>query len=214
EKLGRGAVGGFGGTRNCDWWFTDRAVLIDTAGRYTTQDSDQVTDRQGWQAFLELLRRTRPRQPLNGVLVAVSVGDLLQFNPAVLSEHARVLRSRLDELQGSLRKRIPVYLMLTKCDLLPGFVDWFGALGRRERDQVWGITFALNAAESEIGARFAKSLERLVNHLADGLVERLQGERDQQRRARMFSLPGQLRALSEPLGGLVRRTFGSGSSET
>ena len=33
-------VAGVGGTRNCDWWFTDEAVLIDTAGRYTTQDSD------------------------------------------------------------------------------------------------------------------------------------------------------------------------------
>ena len=32
-------VAGVGGTRSCDWWFTDQAVLIDTAGRYTTQDS-------------------------------------------------------------------------------------------------------------------------------------------------------------------------------
>ena len=32
------AVPGVGGTRYCDWWFTDQAVLIDTAGRYTTQD--------------------------------------------------------------------------------------------------------------------------------------------------------------------------------
>ena len=34
------AVAGVGGTRYCDWWFTEDAVLIDTAGRYTTQDSD------------------------------------------------------------------------------------------------------------------------------------------------------------------------------
>ncbi len=32
DKFGRKAVGGVGGTRNCDWWFTDDAVLIDTAG--------------------------------------------------------------------------------------------------------------------------------------------------------------------------------------
>ncbi|HEY5321869.1 MAG TPA: type VI secretion system membrane subunit TssM, partial [Caldimonas sp.] len=39
EKMGGASVRGVGGTRNCDWWFTDEAVLIDTAGRYTTQES-------------------------------------------------------------------------------------------------------------------------------------------------------------------------------
>ena len=77
--LGRGSVQGVGGTRNCDWWFTDRAVLIDTAGRYTTHESDRIADRQAWGAFLELLRNSRPRRPLNGVLVAVSVSDLLEL---------------------------------------------------------------------------------------------------------------------------------------
>jgi type VI secretion system protein ImpL len=212
EKLGRGSVGGFGGTRNCDWWFTDRAVLIDTAGRYTTQDSDQTADRQGWEAFLELLRATRPRQPLNGVLVAVSVSDLLELSQADLSEHVRILRARLEELQNSLRVRLPVYLLVTKCDLLPGFVDWFGPLGRKDRDQPWGVTLPLAAAGSAGVATFAGSYERLVEHLADGLVERLQAERDPQRRARIFSLPGQLRGLSEPLGTLIRQMFGPADS--
>ena len=40
QRVGKGAVRGVGGTRNCDWWFTDEAVFLDTAGRYTTQDSD------------------------------------------------------------------------------------------------------------------------------------------------------------------------------
>ncbi|MFN3294785.1 MAG: type VI secretion system membrane subunit TssM, partial [Gemmobacter sp.] len=40
DDLGKTAIAGVGGTRNCDWWFTDGAVLVDTAGRYTTQESD------------------------------------------------------------------------------------------------------------------------------------------------------------------------------
>src|ERR1700744_4262552 len=43
-KYGRRGIGGVGGTRSCDWWFTDEAVLIDTAGRYTTQDSAPEAD--------------------------------------------------------------------------------------------------------------------------------------------------------------------------
>ena len=44
QRTGRGALRGVGGTRNCDWWFTDEAVFIDTAGRYLTQDSDPGAD--------------------------------------------------------------------------------------------------------------------------------------------------------------------------
>ena len=43
----KAAVRGVGGTRNCDWWFTDEAVFLDTAGRYTTQDSDASSDSEG-----------------------------------------------------------------------------------------------------------------------------------------------------------------------
>ena len=56
---GRKAIRGVGGTRNCDWWFTDDAVLLDTAGRYTTQDSDREVDKAAWMGFLELLKQQR-----------------------------------------------------------------------------------------------------------------------------------------------------------
>ena len=61
---------GIGGTRNLDFWFADEAVLVDTAGRYTTQDSDRAVDAGGWKSFLALLKKYRRLQPINGVIVA------------------------------------------------------------------------------------------------------------------------------------------------
>jgi type VI secretion system protein ImpL len=212
-QFGRGSIKGIGGTRNCDWWFTDSAVLLDTAGRYTTHEADRVADRRAWEAFLALLRRARPRQPLNGALVAVSITDLLVFDPVQRAQHAATLRARLDEIRAAIGIRLPVYLLLTKCDLLPGFLDSFLAFDKRARDQVWGTTF--DFAESNKGQaadKFPAAFEQLVERLHEDLIERIQAERDPQRRVRIYAFPRQFAGLGEPLNDLVHRTFGSGNS--
>jgi len=42
------AISGLSGTRNCDWWFFEEAILIDTAGRYTIP-VDEKRDSEEWQ---------------------------------------------------------------------------------------------------------------------------------------------------------------------
>ena len=101
-EMGQGAVAGVGGTRLCDWWFTEEAVLIDTAGRYTTQDSDAGVDKAGWEGFLDLLKRTRQRQPLNGVIVAIALADIAAAPREERLAHARAIRKRIKELTARL----------------------------------------------------------------------------------------------------------------
>ena len=129
-------IQGIGGTRNCDWWFTTDAVLLDTAGRYMTEDED----REEWIAFLELLKKTRSKKPINGVLVAIGIDELLRATDQLIEWHAKTIRDRIDELMTHLGMSFPVYLMITKCDLLEGFVQFFGELGKNEREQIWGCT--------------------------------------------------------------------------
>src|SRR3954453_7870159 len=135
------AIAGVGGTRYCDWWFPEEAVLIDTAGRYTTQDSDAKTDKKSWFEFLDLLKKNRPRQPINGVMVAISIGDLLTLGPAEIQAHADAIRARLLELHERLKVDFPVYVLFTKTDLVAGFVEFFANLNEQARQQVWGATF-------------------------------------------------------------------------
>ena len=128
DRFGKQALRGIGGTRNCDWWFTDEAVFLDTAGRYTTQDSDRNADASAWAEFLKLLRRYRKRRPINGVVIAMSMSDLLVLDDNARYEHVQAVRRRLDELAEHLRIGVPVYLVLTKCDLIAGFSEFFDDL--------------------------------------------------------------------------------------
>jgi type VI secretion system protein ImpL len=108
QRFGKEALRGVGGTRNCDWWFTDEAVLLDTAGRYTTQDSDESADSAGWVEFLNLLTKYRRRRPLNGVIVTLSAADLMTHTPAEREANVAAVRRRLDELNKHLKVRLPV----------------------------------------------------------------------------------------------------------
>ena len=138
---GAASIAGVGGTRYCDFWFTEDAVLIDTAGRYTTHDSDAETDRKSWLSFLSLLKDNRAKQPINGVILAISVEDVLLLPEDELTGHANAIRKRLLELHQELKIDFPVYALFTKADLIDGFREYFGNFTETRRRKVWGATF-------------------------------------------------------------------------
>jgi type VI secretion system protein ImpL len=197
------AIRGVGGTRLCDWWFADEAVLIDTAGRYTTQDSDGATDRAGWQGFLDLLRRARPRQPINGVIVVLSLVDIANADIAERTAHARSVRLRINEITEGLQLRVPVYVVFSKADRLNGFDAYFNDLDEQGRAQVWGTTFPL---ESGVDA-FSREFRLLLGRLEERLVERLQAERAAERRVLIGSFPLQVASLDRPLTEFLTQAF-------
>jgi len=201
---------GVGGTRNCDWFFTEDAVLIDTAGRYVEQASDPEVDAKEWKGFLQLLMKHRGRRALNGVIVALSVRELAGDEGSIRA-HGREIRKRLNELSEELKIRLPVYLMITKADLIPGFEAHFGDLTMREREQVWGATLGPeDRVDSEIVEREARAL---AERLEDRLVVRLSEDLDLADRAEAFRFPGQVEALVPPLKTLVEAVFGESRYE-
>ncbi|TIW34294.1 MAG: type VI secretion system membrane subunit TssM [Mesorhizobium sp.] len=206
-------VAGIGGTRSCDWWFTDEAVLIDTAGRYTTQDSDQSRDKKNWLAFLSLLKKYRARQPINGVILAVSLADLMSFDDRQLDAHVAEIRSRLRETYETLRIQFPVYLLFTKADLVSGFMDYFGGFDEARRRKVWGATFQTTDRNKNMAGEAPAEFDALAGRLADEMADRLQEEQDPVARISIFGFPAQFGALRGRVTGFVTSLFDISRSE-
>ncbi|MDG0023202.1 type VI secretion system membrane subunit TssM [Trinickia sp. Y13] len=210
EQFGRAAIRGVGGTRHCDWWFTNEAVLIDTAGRYTTHESNRALDEAEWAGFVGLLKKYRGRQPLNGALLTISVSDLLDASEMQRTQHAMALRKRLQELRAQLGIQFPVYVLVTKADLLAGFSEYFSAFGRAERTQVWGFTIALDESPNaplDVRAVFEREYAILHQRLNEALPELLSAEADPSRRHLIYSLPQQFAGLKDVLGQFVAQVF-------
>ena len=174
-------VKGFGGTRNCDWWFTDEAIILDTAGRYTTEE----TDKEEWLSFLDLLRKYRPRKPINGIIVAVNLADLLTAKKEDINWHVKIIRERIEELHNRLGFIFPVTLLFTKCDLSKGFTEFFGDLSSIEREQVWGINFETD---------YNQQLDELYFKLSKLRLHKMSVDRNLQRKITIFDFPEQFRS--------------------
>ncbi|WP_322867350.1 type VI secretion system membrane subunit TssM [Aquicoccus sp. G2-2] len=201
---------GVGGTRNCDWFFTEDAVLIDTAGRYTEQESDPEVDATEWRGFLDLLARHRGRRALNGVMLTISIQELAGDETSI-REHGREIRKRLNELSTALELKLPVYLMITKADLIPGFEAFFGDLSTREREQVWGAT--LGTADRVDGVMIEREMKALQGALEERLIARLAGDASLEERAEIFRFPSQVEQLTGPLKVLIEAVFGESRYE-
>lgn len=198
-------VRGVGGTRNCDWWFTNEAVLLDTAGRYMTQDEDQ----DEWLEFLDLLKQHRKGKPINGVLAAISIAQLIQSSDEALEDHAKKMRNRIDELIKRLGIVFPVYLVFTKCDLIQGFVEFFEDLNRSERERIWGCTFSKLGWSSEAPApRFKSELTQLLAALNTRRLRRLASIRGSHK-INVFGFPLQLASSQDKLTRFIEVLFQS-----
>ena len=211
EHTDSAAVQGVGGTRNCDWWFAEEAIFLDTAGRYTTQDSDAEADNTAWLSFLKMLRKGRSRRPINGVVLTVSTSSLLESSPGVRDRLLHALRQRLQELQSHLGVNPPVYLLVTKTDLLQGFQEFFEDLGQRERQQVLGFTFDL--AQNESLSTIPEKFRSLLSSINNRVLWRMRSERDRRHNNSIFAFPQQLATLSEPLTEFCQSLFSASRYE-
>ena len=210
DSMGKTAIGGIGGTRNCDWWFTDNAVLIDTAGRYTTQDSAEVEDNAGWLGFLKMLKKYRKRQPINGAIVTISLSDLSLQDDFTQKSHAAAIRRRLQELREKLGVQFPVYVLFTKSDLIAGFTEFFDNLGKEEREQVWGFTLQNSTnTKSEIlsMAIFNDEFDQLLKRLNTKSLERIQQETDHQRRSLISNFSAQVASVQATAHSFLQEIF-------
>ena len=202
-----------------DWWIGDEAVLIDPPGEFLSHPDSPAenVEQQGkhkpvlptgtharlWSHLLDWLTRNRSRRALNGVVLVIDIQALLAQCPEQRKAHANLLRTRLFELTRQLGTRLPVYVTLSKFDLLEGFEEFFARLSRSGREDLLGFTFSL-AAVDDFDAWLAE-LARQYQAFVDCLCEQVFNST---REARTLDECDRLQALMHQMAGLRRALFG------
>lgn len=132
------SVSGISGTKNCNWWFFEEAIVIDTAGRYAVHQ-DEVSDKEEWRIFLRQLSKYRKKEPLNGLIVTIPSDKLLGKSEKEIEAEGKAIRIRLEELMQTLGAKFPVYVLVTKLDLVYGMNEFAEELTEDSRKQSFGF---------------------------------------------------------------------------
>jgi len=125
---------GVGGTINMNWWFTNQAVILDTAGRLLFEEVEAGQTGE-WRVFLEMLRKHRVNCPINGLLLAIPAESLIKDTPDQIAKKAGKIAQQLEQIQKQLDVRFPAYVVITKCDLLNGFREFFDDMTEPQAQQ-------------------------------------------------------------------------------
>ncbi len=204
--VGRESLSGPGGTRNCDWWFTNEAVILDTAGRFTFQ-VDTAPDRVEWDAFLGFLRRHRRSCPINGVVLVIPATSLLEDSLDVQEEKAQNIRRKLLHLQKKLEIRFPVFVLVTKADRVLGFSEFFSRLDPADQRRMFGWSSQERGDGAWDEGTFAAAFGDIVERVHRLRLRFLSQETRTAETDRFFVFPEELAELERPLATYLNTIF-------
>ncbi|MDR2300488.1 MAG: type VI secretion system membrane subunit TssM, partial [Deltaproteobacteria bacterium] len=184
--------------------FGNQAIYVDTPGGYLEKGSGG----NGEGPFADLLTalyKARPARPINGVIVTLSLRDLMLEDQSVYEHLARVTRDRLTEVLKTLKTQVPVYLLLTKTDAVPGFFTFFSGLSRAEREQIFGFHNVKGPMEP---GRVRAEVADLLKTLNSQVFPKMHHERDLAARGDILNFPRELEKLSAKLEDFISEAFG------
>jgi type VI secretion system protein ImpL len=184
------------------WWFSNQGIFLEAPTRYATGEEGD----DEFQYWLTQLEKEGKRTALDGLLLVVSLRELLDGGPGV-TELASRYREKIALAMGTLRLELPVYLVFTHADLLPGFREYFENMQEPESHQVFGATFALRGNLAPARQRFEREYKRLWESLQSRTAQRLSQLTDAGRKKQIFLFPNEFGAAQDRIAGFVEHLF-------
>jgi len=193
-------------SNNCDWWVTRDLTILDVPGEYIENNSaaEKRFNPVLWKMLLHLIKKSRGKEAIRSITMALPLPELLEAtHQAKLQQITQNLARRIGELRKVFRPEITINIIITKCDLLPGFREFFKDIGSDELSQAWGITLPMLKGENPLEA-YTQQFNLLIKKLNKQLIWRLHQERNPNARPYIKDFPLQLERLKEVIANVIK----------
>lgn len=189
----------------CDWWVTRDLVLIDVPGYYFTTQEKNKTATLLWNTLLSLVNKMPAKENLKGVIIALNLPEIMKKSG---SHEKNILihdlKKRITELRNQFGQTLSIQLVITKCDLLPGFLDFFSETNQDELSQMWGLTIPALQSHDKLLDVFTTRFNALIKRINKQLLWRLHQERNPNTRPAIKDFPLHLERLKDALANILK----------
>ena len=204
-------------TRLCNLWLAKDAVFAEIGGRMFSGELgrwSQLLTALRPQAAVPFWRRlwseTETPADLRGVIAFCDSKELTgaSSDPQRLERYSRDWQERLRAIAVRFGAGFPVYVVVTKCDKIPFFSDFFRRLPESEINQVLGCTLSAQVSQTagpnEVfveaeAKRLTASFRPLYHALARRRLTHLAHEPNFAQRPGVYEFPRELKRIRSPL---------------
>lgn len=192
------------------WWFLNRGIVIDVRGDFLIKSRGTEADEKGWQTVINLLSRYRHRRPLDGIVLTIPATELYgkhKISPEEIGDRARFMAQKLIAAQNFMGLRIPVYVVITKTDVIPGFQNFCKSIPRDNRHNMIGWSSPYTPGTAYSNSWVSEAFGYIKNALTQVKLEILgHGTQDLDRDG-VFIFPSELMHLQKPLSIYLNHIF-------
>lgn len=192
------------------WWYLNRGVVLDIRGDFLIQKKGIRADERGWQTITSLLSRYRSRRPLDGIILTIPATELYgssKLSHEEISDRARYLAQKLQTTQNFLGLRLPVYVVITKTDCIPGFQSLCGSIPIENRHNILGWSSPYHLSTAFDKKWITEAFGHLYNQLNKLKMEILTDGATEVSRDGVFVFPNELMHLQKPLSIYMNSIF-------
>lgn len=205
-------------TRLCNIWLAENSIFVEISGRVFSSDIARwmhlLEELSGRKSRIPFWRRvwSEPEQRLD-IRAVVAFSDVKEFIDAPADHqryerYSRKWQEQLRAISDVFGIEVPVYQVITKCDAIPFFPDFFRRLPETEATQVLGCTLPFyqlhpsdsNDVPAETEAkRLTGTFRALYHALAARRLTHLAQEPNGARRPAIYEFPRELKRIRTSL---------------
>ncbi len=203
-------------TSPCTWWFLKNGVVIDIKGALFIPKSGFNADENSWNIILNMLSRYRPARPLNGIVLTIPADELYGKSKLPIEEtkkRAQYIARKLNFAQNYLGMRLPIYVVITKTDIVPGFQSLCSEIPVRNRGNMLGWSSPYSSDIPYSPRMLDEGFATFENELNEIRMEILSSNSISLTRDGIFVFPSELLTIKEALSVYIDAIFKSSSAD-